>query len=67
MNWEYLFFVTKLLREDTSEPHSEYLLRSLNELGAQGWELVNYIDHKYVFKRPLIAKSTRKTSASTGK
>jgi hypothetical protein len=66
MNWEYLSFQTKLLR-DTDETQNEYLTRSLNELGQAGWELVTYANHQYVFKRPLAAKITKKTGQSTGK
>ena len=66
MNWEYLSFQTKLLR-DSGETQNEYLLRSLNELGAEGWELVGYIDHRYLFKRPLNAKTAKKTGQSSGK
>jgi hypothetical protein len=66
MNWEYLSFQTKLLME-ANETRSDYLVRSLNELGQDGWELVGYIDHRYVFKRPLAAKITKKTGHSSGK
>lgn len=60
MNWEYLSFEPRLVR-DSDETRSDYLTRKLNEFGQEGWELVNYIDHRYVFKRPLTAKSAKKT------
>lgn len=67
MKWEYHLFETKVFREDKNEPWRDYLLRSFNELGEEGWEYCEKIEHRYLFKREFIAKTAKKTGQTTSK
>jgi len=65
MNWEYkiVFFCAEpLLDDELYEKRLHDGVHVLNEMGKQGWELVQFLDHPVtkdlykshaVFKRPL--------------
>jgi hypothetical protein len=65
MQWEYL---TVSVGSFWSMPKDEDLESMLNELGEQGWEVVNaFAQHssnkvRVIAKRPLIANSRRRRS-----
>jgi len=49
VRWEYTTFVTR----DYPEQNRESFIQSLNQLGAEGWELVLRENYSYIFKRRL--------------
>lgn len=53
MIWEYkiIFIGTESKDEDEYETRLHGAVRLLNELGGEGWELINYLPHQMVGKR----------------
>jgi len=55
MRWEYKAIVLKLGTFSSTEEHNRQIEEQMNQLGAVGWELVNYVvmgsKYRAIFKR----------------